>query len=67
MVVRGGTVRVRVGSTTAAVGMKRGLLMERFSLPWLITETWVTSLPVPAVVGTATMVRGFAGKGTFSV
>jgi hypothetical protein len=40
----------------AAVGMKAGLLMVFFSFPWLTTETWVTSLPVPAVVGTARIV-----------
>ena len=62
MVVRGGTVMVRDGSTMAAVGMKRGLLMVRFSLPRLMTETWVTSAPVPAVVGTAMMVSGWPGK-----
>ena len=65
MVVRGGTVLLRTGSTMAAFGMKTGLLMVRFSVPWLMTETWVTSLPVPAVVGTATIVRRSEGKGTF--
>ena len=29
----------------------------------LTTETCVTSLPVPAVVGTAMIVRRFSGKG----
>ena len=36
--------------------------MVFFSLPWLITETWVTSLPVPAVVGTVTTGRLWAGR-----
>ena len=63
MVVRGGTVLESTGSTIAAFGMKAGLLMVRFSLPWLTTETCVTSLPVPAVVGTAMIVRRFSGKG----
>ena len=63
MVVRGGTVLLSTGSTMAAFGMKTGLLMVFFSVPLLTTETWVTSLPVPAVVGTAMMVRRCAGKG----
>ena len=63
MVVRGGTVTVSSGSMRAARGMKTGLLMVRFSLPQLMTETWVTSLPVPAVVGTAIMGRRSAGNG----
>ena len=41
----------------AAAGMKAGWLTVFFSRPWLTTETWVTSLPVPAVVGTARMAR----------
>ena len=45
----------------AALGMKAGLLMVFFSVPWLTTETWVTSLPVPAVVGTAMMASRLLG------
>ena len=67
IVVRGGTVTVSAGSTIASVGINTGLLIVFFSLPWLMTETCVTSLPVPAVVGTATMVSGLPGKGTFPV
>ena len=43
--------------------MKTGLLIVFFSVPWETTETWVTSLPVPAVVGTAMIVSRFSGKG----
>ena len=43
--------------------MKTGLLVVFFSVPFEITDTCVTSLPVPAVVGTATIVRRSAGKG----
>ena len=63
IVVRGGTVLLSTGSTIAAFGMKTGLLIVFFSVSWLMTDTWVTSLPVPAVVGTAIMVRRSAGKG----
>ena len=62
MVVRGGTLALRRGSTMAMRGMKTGLLIVFFSLPQLTTETWVTSLPVPAVVGTAIMLSRSAGK-----
>ena len=63
MVVWGGTVSVRAGSMRAALGMKTGLLMVFFSFPQLMTDTWVTSLPVPAVVGTAIMGRRVSGNG----
>ena len=62
MVVRGETESVSSGSTTAAVGMKAGWLMVFFSFPQLMTETLVTSLPVPAVVGISTIFSGQAGN-----
>ena len=63
MVVYGETLRVSRGSTTAAFGMKEGWFVVRFSVPLLITETCVTSLPVPAVVGTQMMESAFSGRG----
>ena len=63
-VVRGGMETVSAGSTIAAVGKKTGWLIVRFSAPWLMTETCVTSLPVPAVVGTHTILRRCSGKGS---
>ena len=63
MVVRGGTERISTGSTTAAAGMKAGLLMVVFSAPLFITDTWVTSLPVPEVVGMATIFSRASGNG----
>ena len=52
----GGMVRVISGSTSATLGAILGSLMLNlnFSLESVITELKVTSLPVPAVVGTAT-------------
>src|SRR5690606_24303045 len=53
-VICGGQRRVRAGSTTAALA-KRCLLYITFLAPpsarWVNTAMWVTSEPVPAVVG----------------
>jgi hypothetical protein len=54
-VTRGGTDRVKLPSSTAASGNRWGLTMPIFELVPVVTmEIGVTSLPVPAVVGTWT-------------
>ena len=63
-VTPGGWVTVRSGSITASVGRRRGWLMPVLTLRLRTssTHTVVLSLPVPAVVGTATSgLSGFAG------
>ena len=55
---------MRSGSITAIVGRSRGWLIPVFTLRLSTssTQTVVLSLPVPAVVGTATSgLSGFAG------
>ncbi len=54
-----GWVKVRSGSTTAAVGRSRGWLIPvfTFSANTSSTQIVVLSLPVPVVVGTATSGR----------
>mmetsp|Transcript_11035 Transcript_11035/g.16251 ORF Transcript_11035/g.16251 Transcript_11035/m.16251 type:complete len:269 (-) Transcript_11035:105-911(-) len=60
-----GADTMRAGSTRATAGIIRGLRSDTFT-PWAVLRTtlfFVTSLPVPAVVGTATQGRGRASSG----
>jgi len=63
-VTEGGQVRVSSGSQIAERGIRCGLEMPTFmpSSGSPMTETGVTSEPVPAVVGSAT--SGTTGPGT---